>query len=117
MDYRRERVSTIKTIPSLKNIKWKIFGIQTYRKSSIKPPGGLFISSPFEVVVVGVGGGGVNRDRGYFGDGGLVLYKKIKIEIKKLVYKVEKLKYKKVGRRLKVMQPRIKIKSELPFGK
>ena len=30
---------------------------------------------------------------------------------------MEKLKYKKVGRRLKVMQPRIKIKSELPFGK
>ena len=115
MDYRRERVSTIKTIPSLKNIKWKIFGIQTYRKSSIKPPGGLFISSPFEVVVVV--GGGVNRDRGYFGDGGLVLYKKIKIEIKKLVYKVEKLKYKKVGRRLKVMQPRIKIKSEHSVGK
>ena len=63
------------------------------------------------------GGGGVNRDRGYFGDGGLVLYKKIKIEIKKLVYKVEKLKYKKVGRRLKVMQPRIKIKSEHSVGK
>ena len=32
----------------------------TYRKSSIKPPGGLFISKPsFEVVVVGEGGGGV----------------------------------------------------------
>ena len=30
---------------------------------------------------------------------------------------MEKLKYKKVGRRLEVMQPRIKIKSELPFGK
>ena len=68
-------------------------------------------------MVVG-GGGAVNRDRGHFGDGGLSsLLKKIKIEIKKLVYKVEKLKYKKAGRRLKVMQPRIKIKSELPFGK
>ena len=32
---------------------------------------------------------------------------------KELEYKVEKLKYKK----LKVMQPRIRIKSELPVGK
>ena len=86
----------------MKNIKWKIFAIQTYRKSSIKPTGGLFISSPFEVVVVG-GGGGVIETGGILETGGLVLYKKIKIEIKKLVYKVEKLKYKKVGRRLKVM--------------
>ena len=99
----------------MKNIKWKIFGIQTYRKSSIKPPGDLFISSPFEVVV-GVGGGGLIETGGILETGGLVLYKKIKLEIKKLVYKVEKFKYKKVGRRLKVMQPRIKIKSELLVG-
>ena len=74
MDYRRERVSTIKTIPSLKNIKWKIFGIQTYRKSSIKPPGDLFISSPFEVVVVVVVGGGLIETGDILEKGGLVLY-------------------------------------------
>ena len=63
------------------------------------------------------GGEGLIEKGGILETGGLVLYKKIKIEINKLVYKVEKLKYKKVGRRLKVMQPRIKIKSELAFGK
>ena len=35
----------------------------TYGKSSIKPPGGLFISKPsFEVVRGRGGGGGANRD-------------------------------------------------------
>ena len=61
----------------MKNIKWKIFGIQTYRKSSIKPPGDVFISSPFEVVVVvGGGGGGLIETGGIFETEGLVLYKK-----------------------------------------
>ena len=64
----------------------------------------------------GWGGGGLIETGGILETGGLVLYKKIKLEIKKLVYKVEKFKYKKVGRRLKVMQPRIKIKSELLVG-
>ena len=103
-------MSAIKTIPSLKNIKWKIFGIQTYRKSSIKPPGDLFISSPFEVVV-GVGGGGLIETGGILETGGLVLYKKIKLEIKKLVYKVEKIKYKKLkaiaGEDQKINKPRV----------
>ena len=39
----------------------------TYRKSSIKPPGGLFISKPsFEVVGEGGGGGGLIETEGLF---------------------------------------------------
>ena len=65
------------------------------RKSSNKPPGDLFISSPF------AGGGG-----------GLVNFPKtiVSIFLKEPKNKVEKFKYKK----LEVMQPRIKNKSELP---
>ena len=70
-----------------------------YRKSSIKPPGGLFISITFG------GGGGLNRDKGLFHlDKTMVL-----ILFKELEYKMEKLKYKK----LEIMQPRIENKSEL----
>ena len=49
-----------------------------YRNSSIKPPGGLFISSPF-------GGGG-----------GLFNFELTRVSVlhKELEYKVEKLKYK-----------------------
>ena len=52
-----------------------------YRNSSIKPPGGLFISSRFEV-----GGGG-----------GLFNFELTRVSVlhKELEYKVEKLKYKK----------------------
>ena len=51
-----------------------------YRNSSIKPPGGLFISSPFEV-----------------GGGGLFNFELTRVSVlhKELEYKVEKLKYKK----------------------
>ena len=50
-----------------------------YRNSSIKPPGGLFISSPFEVW------------------GGLFNFELTRVSVlhKELEYKVEKLKYKK----------------------
>ena len=49
--------------------------------------------------------------------GGLLNLEKTKVSVlhKELEYKVEKLKYKKVG--AEVMQPRIRIKSELPVGK
>ena len=40
-----------------------IYSLDGYRKSSINPPGGLFISNPFE--------GGLNRDVGG-GGGGLI---------------------------------------------
>ena len=48
-------------------------------------------------------------------DGGLFNVEKTMVSLlhKELEYKVEKLKYK----RLEVMQPRIRIKSELPVGK
>ena len=71
-----------------------------YRKSSIKPPGGLFISNTFE--------GGLMETRA------LVNLAKttVLVLLKELEYKVEKLKYKK----LEVMQPRIRIKSDLPVG-
>ena len=61
---------------------------------------GLFISSLFEG-----GGGGVEC---------LFNLETTRVSFlqKELEYKVEKLKYKK----LKVMQPRIRIKSELPVG-
>ena len=68
-----------------------------YCKTSIKPPGGLFISNPLE--------GGLNRDFNL---------EKTMVSVlnKEPEYKVEKHKYKK----LKIMQPRIKNKSELLAG-
>ena len=42
-----------------------------YRKSSIKPPGGLFTSSPFEGGG-GAGGGGLIETGGLFKRGGLI---------------------------------------------
>ena len=51
-----------------------------YRNSSIKPPGGLFISSPFE----GWGGGGLFNFE----------LTRVSVLHKELEYKVEKLKYK-----------------------
>ena len=39
-----------------------LYSLNDYRKSSVNPPGGLFISSPFEV--------GLNRDGGVIGEGG-----------------------------------------------
>ena len=55
-----------------------------YCNSSIKPPGGLFISSPLK-------GGGV------FERGGLFNFELTRVSVlhKELEYKVEKLKYKK----------------------
>ena len=60
-----------------------------YRKSSIKPPGGLFISSPFE--------GGLIETGGLFERGGLFNLETTMVSVlhKELEYKVEKLKYKK----------------------
>ena len=60
----------------------------SYRKSSIKPPGGgLFILNPFEE-------GGLNRD-----GGGWFNLEKTMVSVlhKELEHKVEKLKYKKDG--------------------
>ena len=64
-----------------------------YRKSSIKLPGGLFISSPFEGGV-----GGLYRDGSLFERGGLFNLEQTMVSVlhKELEYKVEKLKYKKV---------------------
>ena len=61
-------------------------------KSSIRPPGGLFISSPFEV-----GGGGVIEMGGLFKRGDLFNLKTTMVSVlhKELDCKVEKLKYKK----------------------
>ena len=55
------------------------------------PPGGLFISSPFE------GGGGVIEMGGLFERGGLFTLKTTMVSVlhKELDCKVEKLKYKK----------------------
>ena len=65
-----------------------------YRKSSIKPPGGLFILTTFEW-------------------GLFTLAKKIvSVLLEKLDRKKGKTQYKK----LEVIQPRIKYKSELPAG-
>ena len=50
----------------------------------IKPPGGLFISSPFE------GGGGLIETRGLFNLETMM----VSVIHKELEYKVEKLKYK-----------------------
>ena len=60
-------------------------------KSSIRPPGGLFISSPFE------GGGGVIEMGGLFERGDLFNLKTTMVSVlhKELDCKVEKLKYKK----------------------
>ena len=64
----------------------------SYRKSSIKLPGGLFISSPFEE------GGGLYRDGSLFERGGLFNLQQTMVSVvhKELEYNVEKLKYKKV---------------------
>ena len=63
-----------------------------YRKSSIKPPGGLFTSSPFEG-----GGGGLIETGGSLKRGGLFNLKTTMVSVlhKELDCKVEKLKYKK----------------------
>ena len=71
-----------------------------YRKSSIKPPGGLFILNILEV-------GGYLR-KGLFN----LAKKMVPVLYKELECKVEKLKYKK----LEVMQRRITSKSKLPAG-
>ena len=62
-----------------------------------------------------LGGQGLIEIGGYLRDGGLFIVEKTMVSVlhKELEYKVEKLKYK----RLEVMQPRIRIKSELPLGK
>ena len=77
-----------------------------YRKSSINPLGGLFVSNTFEG-----GGGGLLETEGFLEGGGLFnLAKMVVLALhKELERKVEKLKYKK----LKVMRPRIKSKSNL----
>ena len=62
--------------------------VMRYRKSSIKPPRGLFITNKFE----GGGGGLINLAKSVVS----VLHEKTK-------YEMEKLNYKK----LEVMQPRI----------
>ena len=67
-----------------------------YRKSSIKPPGGLIYFKP----IWRGGGGGLNRDGGLFQrrGGGLFNLETTMISIlrKKLEYNVVKLRYKKV---------------------
>ena len=64
----------------------------SYRKSSIKLPGGFFFSSPLW------GGGGLYRDGSLFERGGLFNLEQTMVSVlhKELEYKVEKLKYKKV---------------------
>ena len=59
-------------------------------------------------------GGGLNRDGGLIWGGGVFYLAKMMVSVlhKEPKYKVEKLKYKK----LDVMQPRIKNKSQLPAG-
>ena len=62
------------------------FKTHNYRKSTIKPPGGLFISSSFE--------DWLNKDAG------LISFRKdngISVLHKELEYKVEKLRYMKVA--------------------
>ena len=63
--------------------------------------GGLIITNTFE-------GGGLIETGGFFN----LAKKTVSALHKELEYKVEKLKYKK----LEVMQPRIKNKSDLPVG-
>ena len=62
----------------------------SYRKSFIKLPEGLSISSPFE--------GGLYRDGSPFERGGLFNLEQTMVSVvhKELEYKVEKLKYKEV---------------------
>ena len=64
-----------------------------YRKSSIKPPEGLFISSPFEWGKGGLreGGGGLIEAGGLFS----LETSMVSVLHRELKYKVEKLKYKK----------------------
>ena len=64
--------------------------VMRYRKSSIKPPRGLFITNTFE---------------GGWGGGGLINLAKSMVSVlhEKTKYEMEKLNYKK----LEVMQPRI----------
>ena len=85
----------------------QLFFFQNYRKSSIKPPGGLFIWSPFEA--------GLNRNGGLIWDGSFCNLETTMVSVihKELECKVEKLKYMKIY----VMQPRIRIKSDPPVGK
>ena len=86
-----------------------------FRKSSIKPPGGLIY---FKHIWGEKGGGGplmvLNRDEGLIWEGGIfnLALAMVSFLLKELEYKVEKLKYKK----LEVTQPRIKNKSEPPVG-
>ena len=68
----------------------------------LKGGGGLIISNTFE-------GGDLIETGGLFN----LAKKRVSALHKELEYKVEKLKYKK----LEVMQPRIKNKSDLPVGK
>ena len=78
-----------------------------YHKSSIKPPGGLFISNTFGRGLIEMGGL-------KFWERGLFNLAKLMVLVlhKELEYKVEKLKYKK----LEIMQLRNKNKSKLPVG-
>ena len=89
-------------------------GVRKERLNCIKPPRGLFISSPFEVVVVvGGGGEGLIETGSYLRGGSFNLEKTVEsVLLKELKCKVETLKNKK----LEVMQPRIQNKSELPAG-
>ena len=84
-----------------------------YRKSFIKPPGGAYLFQAY----LRAGGGVLNRDGGAYlgGGGGLFNLETAMVSVlqKGLEYKVERLKYKK----FEVMQPRIRIKSDLPVGK
>ena len=72
------------------SVSWKTIPYSrpklSYRKSPIKrPPGGLFISRPFE------GGGGLIETGGLFNLETTI----VSVLHKELEYKVEKLKYKK----------------------
>ena len=58
----------------------------------------------------GGGGGGKKRQGAYLN---ILEMMMVSVLYKELEYKVEKLRYKK----LEVIQPRIRIKSELPFDK
>ena len=84
-----------------------------YRKSFIKPPGGVYLFQAY----LRAGGGVLNRDGGAYlrGGGGLFNLETAMVSVlqKGLEYKVERLKYKK----FEVRQPRIRIKSDLPVGK
>ena len=84
-----------------------------YRKSFIKPPGGAYLFQAY----LRAGGGVLNRDGGAYlrGGGGLFNLETAMVSVlqKGLEYKVERLKYKT----FEVMQPRIRIKSDLPVGK